>query len=274
MLPLFSSRAVFLRPTPEVAKMIAKLTNPYSPSNVVTKIIKRDGRVVSFDSTKILLAIAKASQVTGETLPLGPLTDEVVTTINRNFTDNAHPATVEDCQDIVEDVLIEHNYAKTAKEYILYRANRSRVREAKTDLMSTIDGIATQDASENDSKRENANIDANTAMGTMLKFGSETAKAYYLEKMIDRRAPTILIRCDSDLPILSLVHQEADGLKLTIKDIHSRNFEMDGVRGMEVVVIFAFKSTHFAVDEFVEHFEHTEKVTYCRRGKFAEEGKE
>ncbi len=96
----------------------------------------------------------------------------------------------------------------------------------------------------------------------------------HLEKMIDRRAPTILIRCDSDLPILSLVHQEADGLKLTIKDIHSRNFEMDGVRGMEVVVIFAFKSTHFAVDEFVEHFEHTEKVTYCRRGKFAEEGKE
>ena len=165
--------------------MIAKLTNPYGPTNIVTKIVKRDGRVVPFDSTKILLAIAKASQVTGETLPLGPLTDEVVTTINRNFTDNTNPATVEDCQDIVEDVLIEHNYAKTAKEYILYRANRSRVREAKTDLMSTIDGIATQDSSENDNKRENANIDANTAMGTMLKFGSETAKAYYLEKMID-----------------------------------------------------------------------------------------
>ncbi len=165
--------------------MISRLTNPYDASNIVTKIVKRDGRVVTFDSTKILLAIAKAAQATKETLPLGPLTDEVVSVINRNFSDNAHPATVEDCQDIVEDVLIEHNYAKTAKEYILYRANRNRVREAKTDLMATIDGIATQDSSENDNKRENANIDGNTAMGTMLKFGSETAKAYYLEKMID-----------------------------------------------------------------------------------------
>ena len=165
--------------------MISRLTNPYDASNIVTKIVKRDGRVVAFDSTKILLAIAKAAQATKETLPLGPLTDEVVSVINRNFSDSAHPATVEDCQDIVEDVLIEHNYAKTAKEYILYRANRNRVREAKTDLMATIDGIATQDSSENDNKRENANIDGNTAMGTMLKFGSETAKAYYLEKMID-----------------------------------------------------------------------------------------
>ncbi len=168
--------------------MISRLTNPYDAStNLVTKIVKRDGRVVSFDSTKILLAIAKAAQVTSETLPLGPLTDEVVSIINRNFSDVDHPATVEDCQDIVEDVLIEHNYAKTAKEYILYRANRNRVREAKTDLMSTIDGIATQDSSENDNKRENANIDGNTAMGTMLKFGSETAKAYYIKKMIDPR---------------------------------------------------------------------------------------
>ncbi len=165
--------------------MISRLTNPFSVNNVVTKIVKRDGRVVTFDSTKILLAIANAARATKETLPLGPLTDEVVSIINRNFNDNTQKATVEDCQDIVEDVLIEHNYAKTAKEYILYRANRSRIREAKTDLMSTIDGIATQDASENNNKRENANIDSNTAMGTMLKFGSETAKTYYLEKMID-----------------------------------------------------------------------------------------
>lgn len=165
--------------------MISRFTNPYDDSNIVTKIVKRDGRVVPFDSTKILLAIGKAAQATQEALPLGSLTDEVVSVINRNFSDNSHPATVEDCQDIVEDVLIEHNYAKVAKEYILYRAHRNQVREAKTDLMATIDGIATQDSSENDNKRENANIDGNTAMGTMLKFGSETAKAYYLEKMID-----------------------------------------------------------------------------------------
>lgn len=95
-----------------------------------------------------------------------------------------------------------------------------------------------------------------------------------LEKELDKRAPTVVIRCDGDLPILSLIHQEADMLKLTIKDIHSRNFEMNGYPGMEIVVVFAFKSTHFSVEEFLEHFQQMEKVRYCRSGKFAEDFKE
>ncbi len=96
----------------------------------------------------------------------------------------------------------------------------------------------------------------------------------HLEKALDRKAPTVLIRCDGDLAILSLIHQEADTLKLTIKDIHSRNFEQNGYPGMEVIVVFAFKSTHFSVEEFLEHFQHLEKVRYCRLGKFAEDFRE
>ena len=135
--------------------MISRLTNPFSVNNVVTKIVKRDGRVVTFDSTKILLAIANAARATKETLPLGPLTDEVVSIINRNFNDNTQKATVEDCQDIVEDVLIEHNYAKTAKEYILYRAERTRIREMNTKLMRIYEDLTFKEARDNDAKREN-----------------------------------------------------------------------------------------------------------------------
>ncbi len=66
----------------------------------------------------------------------------------------------------------------TAKAYILYRANRTRIREANTSLMKTIDEITNVDARDSDMKRDNANIDGNTAMGSMLQIGTAGAKAY------------------------------------------------------------------------------------------------
>ncbi len=68
--------------------------------------------------------------------------------------------------------------ARTAKEYILYRAERTRVREMNTRLMKVYEGLTFQSAKDNDIKRENANIDGDTAMGTMLKYGSEGAKQF------------------------------------------------------------------------------------------------
>ena len=81
--------------------------------------------------------------------------------------------TVEEIQDAVEKVMIENGHARTAKEYILYRAERTRMRDMNTRLMHIYDDLTFQDAKDNDIKRENANIDGDTAMGTMLKFGSE-----------------------------------------------------------------------------------------------------
>lgn len=86
--------------------------------------------------------------------------------------------TVEQVQDAVEKVLIENGHARTAKVYILYRAERSRVREMNTRLMKIYEGLTFKDAKDNDIKRENANIDGDTAMGTMLKYGSEGAKQF------------------------------------------------------------------------------------------------
>ena len=85
---------------------------------------------------------------------------------------------VEDVQDVVERVLIENGFVRTAKSYILYRAERSRVREMNTRLMRIYDDITNKAAVDSDIKRENANINGDTAMGAMLKYGSEGAKQF------------------------------------------------------------------------------------------------
>ena len=143
-------------------------------------IKKRDGRLVPYDEAKIASAIDRAF-VAAES---GKGEDEAerlakIVTREMNAKENNETPSVEDIQDQVERVLIAEGYAKTAKAYILYRAERSRTREAKTRLMHILEDITFKDASESDVKRENANIDGDTAMGTMLKYGSESAKQFY-----------------------------------------------------------------------------------------------
>ena len=74
---------------------------------------------------------------------------------------------------------MDNGYVQTAKSYILYREERSRAREMNTRLMKTYEDITFSKAKDSDIKRENANIDGDTAMGSMLKFGSEGAKQFY-----------------------------------------------------------------------------------------------
>jgi ribonucleoside-triphosphate reductase len=92
---------------------------------------------------------------------------------------------VEEVQDIVEKVLIESGHAKTAKSYILYRADRTRTREMNTKLMKIYEDLTFKPAEGSDMKRENANINGDTAMGTMLKYGSEGAKHFYQMYVLD-----------------------------------------------------------------------------------------
>lgn len=143
-----------------------------------TQIIKRDGRMVDFDMNRIASAIYKsASAIGGHDFKTSQnLALEVIEYLESK---GIQVPTVEEIQDAVEKILIETGHAKTAKEYILYRAERTRVREKNTRLMKIYEGLTYKDASENDTKRENANIDGDTAMGTMLKYGSEGAKQFY-----------------------------------------------------------------------------------------------
>ena len=91
--------------------------------------------------------------------------------------------TVEQVQDIVEQMLIKYDYEKTAKAYILYRAEHAKIREAESDLMNIYNELTYSYSKDADIKRENANIDGDTSMGTMLKYGSEGAK-YFVDNYV------------------------------------------------------------------------------------------
>lgn len=147
---------------------------------MITTIVKRDGREVPFNLEKIANAILKALQAVGasdEKLALS-LAAKVVEQTDRVAAMQSRPPAVEQIQDIVEKVLMSANQTDAAKAYILYRAERTRAREMNTRLMKTYDEIATSDSRQSNLKRDNANIDGDTAMGSMLKYGSEGAKIY------------------------------------------------------------------------------------------------
>ncbi len=151
----------------------------------IKKIIKRDGRMADFDVDKITEAIYKAAKVLGgKDREMSAYLARQVELYLLEVCHNATP-TVEQIQDAVEKILIENGHARTAKEYILYRAERTRVREMNTKLMRIYEDLTFKEAKDNDVKRENANIDGNTAMGTMLKYGSEGAKEFYKMYVID-----------------------------------------------------------------------------------------
>lgn len=147
---------------------------------MITKIQKRDGRTVSFSIEKITEAIYKAARAVGgsDYESAEELAEKVCNLLGEKYPDSANPPTVEEVQDTVEKVLVENGHAKTAKAYILYRADRTRIREMNTSLMKIYEDLTFKSSRDCDIKRENANIDGDTAMGTMLKYGSEGAKQF------------------------------------------------------------------------------------------------
>ncbi len=145
---------------------------------MIQSIIKRDGRVVLYDQNKIAGAILKALEVSGDgnAADAARVANDVQRELEGRFRTEA--PNIEVIQDTVEQQLMNHGFNAAAKAYILYRANRTRAREANTVLMKTIDEITNIDARASDMKRDNANIDGNTAMGSMLQIGAAGAKAY------------------------------------------------------------------------------------------------
>ncbi len=152
----------------------------------IKTIKKRDGREVKFDIEKIANAIYKSALSVGghdydEAMKLAEkVCEETSTSIIGRI------PSVEEVQDIVERVLIEEGHAKTAKSFILYRAQRTQEREMKSTLMKIYEDLTFSSAADSDIKRENANIDGDTAMGTMLKYGSEGAKQFNEMYVLDR----------------------------------------------------------------------------------------
>ena len=161
------------------------------------KIQKRDGKIVTFNPEKITDAIAAAGAATGEFKydRAKALTEKVLKVAEQEITKRTPH--VEQIQDIVERVLMESAFKRTAKEYITYRQERNRTREAKSNLMNIYRTISIADASEDsDVKRGNANVDGNSAMGKMLQFGAEGSKVF---------AKTVLMR-----PEFGYAHDNGD----------------------------------------------------------------
>lgn len=145
-------------------------------------IKKRDGRPVPFDVKKIRDAIRKANEAARVEAIAPYQFEKLVDAVVDAIPDGRMPE-VEQIQDLVEEKLIENGFAKTAKAYILYRAEHTKVRKTEADLVDIYRELTFTSAADADIKRENANIDADTSMGTMLKYGSEGAN-YFVDNYI------------------------------------------------------------------------------------------
>lgn len=145
---------------------------------MIENIRKRDGRLVPFELDKIAGAIYKAFQACSSKYELKTALD-IAKKVEKNLEkkQSALP-TVELVQDTVEEVLIEQGFVRVAKAYILYRANRTRERDMRSRLMKTFEEITFSESKNSDLKRENANVNADAPMGTMLKYGTEAAKQF------------------------------------------------------------------------------------------------
>lgn len=150
---------------------------------MIQTIKKRDGRNVPFNEDRITRAIFLAASAVAEKEGTAAdyriaegLTSQVVRRLGEKY-GKAVPG-VEDVQDMVVKTLIENGHARTSEAYITYRNERTRIRDSRTRLMKAIEEITFSDAADADVKRENANINGNTAMGTMLEYGSAVSREF------------------------------------------------------------------------------------------------
>lgn len=139
-------------------------------------VIKRSGLTVDYDRSKIYNAIAGAAKEIPDSM-----TDEEkesITSQVENTIANLSSITVEEIQDVVEQVLMKQGFFDVAKHYIMYRQRHAERREAQKNLMKSYKDIFFADAIDSDMKRDNANINTDASMGIMLKLGAEGAKHF------------------------------------------------------------------------------------------------
>ena len=142
----------------------------------VKYVTKRDGSLVEYDTKKIIAALEGANKSSGEEMTHDELM-AVALQVDITLQNNDSPR-VEEIQDIVEETLMRDKHFKTAKEYIIYREQHNKRRNAAVKLMGQYDDLFFKDSAEMDLKRDNANINTDGSMGIMLKLGTEGAKTY------------------------------------------------------------------------------------------------
>lgn len=140
------------------------------------KVRKRNGNIVNFNLFKIYNAIRKANEndaVKNKMTNAGIMF--AVSKICNHLKDDI--CNIEDIQDEVEKELMIEN-SEVAKAYIIYRSEHAKIRNTGTYLMDIFKKLTFQPSIQEDLKRENANINTDSAMGTMLKYGAESSKFF------------------------------------------------------------------------------------------------
>ena len=157
-------------------------------------VIKRNGKKVTFDGSKIALAIKKGFdnitvtkdddevKVYSES-DIQKVYKEVISRIEKEYKDE-EKIKIEQIQDMIEDALQKKGYDDVYESFKSYRERRNQSRELFSEekklhkFLKTIEGLGLKSANEDDNKRENANVDGDTAMGTMLQYGSTISKEF------------------------------------------------------------------------------------------------
>lgn len=152
-----------------------------------TTIEKRDGRAVAFEMGRVWNAVILAAEHHMANYEQARSVADEVASLVKDKLKGITSTTVEAVQDIVIQCLKEAGYKDIADEYSAYRESRSRIREAKTRLMRDMSDLTFVKSRHSDDQRENANVDADAPMGTMLKYGSTASKRWCLTNLISKQ---------------------------------------------------------------------------------------
>lgn len=152
-------------------------------------VIKRSGKKVDFDKSKILNAIKAANNDIKRCDKKAAMQYKEImaaaTIVSHNIKKQNTDISVEDIQDLVEKTLMESGHYEVAKTYIEYRHDHNRRREIRKHLEDVYDQIIYGDAKDSDLRRDNANIDTDAPMGQMLKIGTEAMKHFIDTYVLD-----------------------------------------------------------------------------------------
>lgn len=161
---------------------------------IVINVIKRNGKKVNFDASKIAISIQKGfDSIEGKynEEDVQKVFQSVLKRIKKDYADK-DKIKIEEIQNLIEEELKNKNYDDVYESTKNYRERRNQsrllfVEEKKMHkFLKTLESLGLKSAHEEDAKRENANVDGDTAMGTMLQYGStvskEFAKSYLMKK--------------------------------------------------------------------------------------------
>ena len=156
-------------------------------------VVKRDGKKTKFEEEKIAIAIKKGFDSVEDSKytenDVTKVYESVVKDITKKYSDKK-TIKIEDIQDLIEEKLKKYEYMDVYDNFSAYRKLRNKSRnlfkEKEHKFLKSIESLGMEDAKNVDAKRENANVDGDTAMGTMLQFGStltkEFAKSYLMKQ--------------------------------------------------------------------------------------------